>query len=111
MACIAVKFQKCGKENCRCRTNEPHGPYYWMIVYRRNREKGKGKYIWLYLGRNRALARESLKESGIDTQLSGERWERVNSRLETIEEDLKKRIAEKQGGNSVSVLRLDNGLL
>lgn len=53
MASIIVKWQKCGKEGCRCREGMLHGPYFWLVKYIsiKSTDKRRGKYSWKYLGK------------------------------------------------------------
>lgn len=54
MPSIIKKYQKCGKINCHCSSNESyHGPYFWSVRYIRPRNSlKKGKYKWQYVGKN-----------------------------------------------------------
>jgi hypothetical protein len=54
MASLIVKWQKCGKNGCRCTEGFPHGPYFWYLKYisKKSSDKRKGKYSWTYLGKN-----------------------------------------------------------
>ena len=64
MASIIVKWQKCGKEGCRCLEGMPHGPYFWLVKYItvRSTEKRRGKYTWKYLGKKPTDAWEKLTQ-------------------------------------------------
>jgi hypothetical protein len=51
MVSIVIKFQRCGKKNCRCaREGQLHGPYFWAVSYKGS-QKGRMKYKWIYLGK------------------------------------------------------------
>ena len=51
MVSIVIKFQRCGKKNCRCaREGHLHGPYFWAVSYKGSRN-GRMKYKWIYLGK------------------------------------------------------------
>ncbi len=54
MVSIIAKWQRCGKETCKCRDGMPHGPYFWLVEYisKRSLDKHRGKYTWTYLGRS-----------------------------------------------------------
>ena len=54
MPSIIIKYQKCGKTNCRCSTHKIlHGPYFWLVRYIKPRyTHEKGRYKWRYLGKN-----------------------------------------------------------
>ena len=59
---IIAKFQKCGKENCKCvQKGELHGPYLWYVKYQ-GRLNGKPKYYWKYLGITITEAAETLEK-------------------------------------------------
>ncbi|MHA1969455.1 MAG: DUF6788 family protein [Candidatus Hodarchaeales archaeon] len=64
MASIIVKWQKCGKEGCRCREGMPHGPYFWLVRYVtvKSSDKRRGKYTWKYLGKKPADAWQKLSQ-------------------------------------------------
>ena len=51
MVSIVIKFQRCGKKNCRCaREGQLHGPYFWAVSYKGSKN-GRMKYKWIYLGK------------------------------------------------------------
>ncbi len=54
MASLIAKWQKCGKQGCRCIEGTPHGPYFWLLTYvsKKSLDKHRGKYTWRYLGKN-----------------------------------------------------------
>lgn len=52
MVCLTTKFQKCGKKSCHCVDGKLHGPYWWLIIYQKKTKNQKGKYYWIYLGKD-----------------------------------------------------------
>jgi len=51
MVSIIIKFQRCGKKNCKClKQGKLHGPYFWAVSYKGSRQ-GRIKYKWVYLGK------------------------------------------------------------
>ncbi|MFX0209022.1 MAG: DUF6788 family protein [Candidatus Hodarchaeota archaeon] len=64
MASVIVKWQKCGKTNCRCSEGLLHGPYFWLVTYvsRKSDNRRKGKYAWRYLGKNALHVWEKLEK-------------------------------------------------
>ncbi|MFQ6123190.1 MAG: DUF6788 family protein [Candidatus Heimdallarchaeota archaeon] len=51
MVSIIIKFQRCGKKNCKCiKEGKLHGPYFWAVNYRGS-QNGRAKYKWIYLGK------------------------------------------------------------
>lgn len=51
MVSIIIKFQRCGKKNCKCaKKGQLHGPYFWAVTYRGSHH-GRAKYKWIYLGK------------------------------------------------------------
>ncbi|MEX2721296.1 MAG: hypothetical protein Q6362_007800, partial [Candidatus Wukongarchaeota archaeon] len=65
------KFQKCGKENCKCiQKGELHGPFLWYVKYQ-GRLNGKPKYYWKYLGKTITEAAETLGKEKILQSATG----------------------------------------
>ena len=64
MPALVAKRQKCGKKNCRCETQgELHGPYYWIVTYRRKHNRqNRGTYEWKYLGKSTEKVMSKLLE-------------------------------------------------
>ena len=80
---IIAKFQKCGKENCKCvQKGELHGPFLWYVEYQ-GRLNGKPKYYWKYLGKTITEAAETLEKEKI-----------IQSATETLEKTLKESFSE-----------------
>jgi len=51
MVSIIIKFQRCGKQNCKCsKEGKLHGPYFWAVIYKGSRQ-GRSQYKWIYLGK------------------------------------------------------------
>ncbi len=51
MVSIIIKFQRCGKKNCKClKQGKLHGPYFWAVSYKGS-QQGRIKYKWVYLGK------------------------------------------------------------
>ncbi len=68
---IIAKFQKCGKENCKCiQKGELHGPFLWYVKYQ-GRLNGKPKYYWKYLGKTITEATETLRREKILQSATG----------------------------------------
>lgn len=68
---IIAKFQKCGKENCKCiQKGELHGPFLWYVKYQ-GRLNGKPKYYWKYLGKTITEAAETLGREKILQSATG----------------------------------------
>jgi len=68
---IIAKFQKCGKENCKCiQKGELHGPFLWYVKYQ-GRLNGKPKYYWKYLGKTITEAAETLGKEKILQSATG----------------------------------------
>ncbi|MHA1166291.1 MAG: DUF6788 family protein [Candidatus Hodarchaeales archaeon] len=62
MPAVYCKYQKCGKNNCRCHSGALHGPYFWLINYQRKTSTTKASYRWVYLGRSPEIAFNRLRE-------------------------------------------------
>jgi len=60
---INIKYQKCGKKNCKCSgTSYVHGPYFWLVSYVRVHKKGRtNKLKWKYIGSNSEQLLDFLK--------------------------------------------------
>jgi hypothetical protein len=80
MPSIIIKYQKCGKNNCRCIISRTlHGPYFWLVRYIKPRNKYfKGKYKWKYIGK-------SLKEFENFIQNEGKKF---NIKFSSIEKKI-----------------------
>ena len=68
MGSIVTKYQKCGKNNCKCFTNPSmdslHGPYFWFVKYIKPRNSLKiGKYKWIYIGKSTDELNNFIKEN------------------------------------------------
>lgn len=52
MPSIVLKLQSCGKETCSCRREgKLHGPYFWLVTYKKGTNGQRGRYVWKYLGK------------------------------------------------------------
>lgn len=70
MPFIIAKFQKCGKNNCRCNSGHPHGPYYWLCTYKYCEGRQKRKIKWEYLGKNYSSVKNTLLNLGFNDLIS-----------------------------------------
>lgn len=67
MGAIVKKYQKCGKNNCKCANGlsveDLHGPYFWHVKYIKPRNSlKKGKYKWFYIGKTSDELQSFLQE-------------------------------------------------
>lgn len=85
LACITVKFQKCGKDNCRCSNGHLHGPYFWLIIYKRPGSSSKGKYNWIYLGKKGSNMINKLKTLTLTKKWNNNQWNSLNDKIKKIE--------------------------
>jgi hypothetical protein len=85
LACITVKFQKCGKKNCKCYNGHLHGPYYWLITYKKYNSTKKGKYIWIYLGKDGNTVEQRIKLQNFTKKWDKINWENFHKKLESLE--------------------------
>jgi len=70
MVFIVVKYQKCGKENCKCNRGYPHGPYFWLCKYIRSEGRQKRKIKWTYLGRDVDSVQKAINEEDLSQNFS-----------------------------------------
>lgn len=90
MPCITVKFQKCGKKNCKCCNGYLHGPYYWLITYKKYSTSEKGKYNWIYLGKDGKAVEQKIKLQNFTKKWNKTHWENFYIKLSSLEIKLKK---------------------
>ena len=86
LTCITVKFQKCGKKNCKCVNGHLHGPYYWLINYKKNSGSKKGKYNWVYLGKDGKTVERNIKSQSFTKKWKKIEWDLFNSKINSLEE-------------------------
>ena len=89
MVCVTIKFQKCGKENCHCSSEFLHGPYYWLITYKKRSRRKKGKYIWIYLGKNAQTIKESITSHVNTSHWTDQEWKDFQTKMDHLEEKSK----------------------
>ena len=85
LTCITVKFQKCGKKNCKCYNGYLHGPYYWLITYKKYTSSKKGKYSWIYLGKDGNTIEQKIKLQNFTKKWDKTHWENFHSKLKLLE--------------------------
>lgn len=103
---IIAKFQKCGKENCKCvQKGELHGPFLWYVKYQ-GRVNGRPKYYWKYLGTTITEAAETLeKEKIIQTKMGAlEKTLKENFSEIDLKDYIKKMTKKKRKTISIKIL-------
>lgn len=85
MVSIIIKFQRCGKKNCKCiKEGKLHGPYFWAVTYRGS-QYGRAKYKWVYLGK--AIEKTIEKLSIIFPEIDAKKTrEQLQSKLNKLQE-------------------------
>ena len=88
MPSIIIKYQKCGKQNCKCTTQKIlHGPYFWLVRYVKPKYSyHKGKYKWKYIGRSSRDLENYLINEGSDYGLN---FSGLEKKFQEYEDELK----------------------
>lgn len=86
LTCLIVKFQKCGKKNCKCVNGHLHGPYYWLINYKKNSRAKKGKYNWIYLGKDGKTVERNVKLQSFTKKWTKTEWDHFTSKIDSLNE-------------------------
>ena len=89
MVCITIKFQKCGKENCHCGNDSLHGPYFWLITYKKRSRRKKGKYIWVYLGKNAQTVKENIVNYHNSSKWTDQEWKNFQEKITYLDKKSK----------------------
>lgn len=88
MVSIIIKFQRCGKKNCKCiKEGKLHGPYFWAVTYKGS-QHGHAKYKWVYLGKaiETTVAKLGVIYPEIDVKMTREK---LQSKLNKLQEKYK----------------------
>jgi len=88
MVSIIIKFQRCGKKNCKCiKEGKLHGPYFWAVTYKGS-QQGRAKYKWIYLGKaiEKTVAKLGVIYPEIDVKMTSEK---LQSKLIKLQEKYK----------------------
>ena len=115
MPAVYCKYQKCGKNNCRCHSGALHGPYFWLINYQRKTSSKNAKYRWIYLGKTPEIAFNRLSElygskAYLNLLFTGETGDDRENTVINIVENAKKKAMERMMGSdkkSVSIKLMD----
>jgi uncharacterized protein YlbG (UPF0298 family) len=89
LTCITVKFQRCGKINCRCSNGYLHGPYFWLIIYKKPTRSKKGKYNWIYLGKDNSNINNKLKSLTFTKNWDHHQWSALDNKIKKLKSNTK----------------------
>jgi len=79
---LVERYAPCGKPNCKCkkRGSKGHGPYYYVQV------KMKGKYTYVYLGKDKELIEKARRYSEYIKEIA--RIRQINREIDQLLEKL-----------------------